>query len=168
MRPANTKTIGYLQSDIKYVTPELSGLSYTTYEYAFIDIYSRYKVALILPTLDQEAAITALRWMVNQFPFRPKFVQTDNGWEFGSRFTAECTKLALAHYFIHKRTPNENAVIERSFRTDQDEFFYYLEKRPQDINELNLWFQTYLKEYNEERPHFGIGLKTPLEVALNP
>lgn len=165
MRPANTKTIGYLQSDVKYVTPELSGLSYTTYEYAFIDIHSRYKVALILPTLDQEAAIVTLRWMVTQFPFTPKFVQTDNGWEFSQRFTQECRKLGLEHYFIHKSTPNENAVIERSFRTDQDEFFYYLTKRPADINELNLWFQKYLKDYNEERPHFGIGLKTPLEVA---
>jgi len=47
MRPRNTKTIGYFQADVKYVTPELSGLPYTTWEYAFIDIFSRYKLALI-------------------------------------------------------------------------------------------------------------------------
>jgi len=44
---------------------------------------------------------------------------------------------------------HENTVIERSFRTD---------------NELNTWFQNYLIWYNNERSHFGIGIKTPLEV----
>ena len=34
----NTKTIGYLQMDVKYITPELSGLPWTCYEYAIIDI----------------------------------------------------------------------------------------------------------------------------------
>jgi transposase len=34
----NTKTVGYLQMDVKYVTPELSGLPWTCYEYAVIDI----------------------------------------------------------------------------------------------------------------------------------
>lgn len=165
MRPANTTELGYLQADVKYVTPELSGLPYTTYEYAFVDIYSRYKIAWIMPSLDQEAAIVALRHAVKQAPFKVKFVQTDNGWENGSRFHVECTKLGLEHYYIHKSSPNENAVVERTFRTDQDEFFYWLDKAPQDLNELNLWFGKYLKFYNEERPHLSLKLQTPLEVV---
>ena len=47
MRPRNCPGLGYLQMDVKYVTPELSGLSYTCYLYAAMDIYSRYKVGLI-------------------------------------------------------------------------------------------------------------------------
>lgn len=38
MRPKNTNKPGYLQMDVKYVTPELSGLPYTCYEYGLIDI----------------------------------------------------------------------------------------------------------------------------------
>lgn len=38
MRPSNTKELGFLQMDTKHVTPELSGLSFTCYEYAAIDI----------------------------------------------------------------------------------------------------------------------------------
>lgn len=164
MRPANTKIPGYIQADVKYVTPELSGLDHNTYEFGFIDIYSRYKVAWILPNLDQEAAITALRYMLKQMPCTVVHVQTDNGWEFGKQFHAECKRQGIDHYYIHKNSPNENAVIERSFRTDQEEFYYRLERRAEDINELNTLFQEYLKKYNTFRPHFGLKLRTPLDV----
>ena len=48
MRPSDCPGLGYLQMDVKYVTPELSGLPYTCYLYAAIDISTRYKVGLIL------------------------------------------------------------------------------------------------------------------------
>ena len=164
MRPRNTKTIGYLQADVKYVTPELSGLPYTTYEYAFIDIFSRYKLALILPILDETGSIVTLKWVIKEMPFKIEYLQTDNGLEFQSQFHRFCEENDINHYWIHKNSPNENAVIERSFRTDEEEFFFNLKREPKNINELNTWFQNYLIWYNNERPHFGIGLKTPLEV----
>lgn len=164
MRPSNTKEPGYIQADVKYVTPELGGLFFTCYEFAFIDIYSRYKVAWIMPNLDQEASITAFRYMLKVMPPKVKYIQTDNGWEFGRKFHHECIENGADHYYIHKSSPNENAVIERSFRTDQDEFFYCLDKEPVDINELNLKYQQYLKFYNEERPHLSLNLQTPIEV----
>ncbi len=68
---------------------------------------------------------------------------------------------------IHKNTPNENALIERSFRTDEEEFFFWLDKAPQNYDELRNWFATWLHEYNYERPHLGIHLKTPYEVVAN-
>lgn len=164
MRPSNTKDLGYIQADVKYITPELSGLDHTTYKFAFMDIYSRYKVAWIMPNLDQEASITALRYMIKVMPCKVQYIQTDNGWEYGSKFHKECIDKGIEHYYIHKSSPNENAVIERSFRTDQDEFYYYLEKRPTDINELNFLYQEYLKNYNFIRPHLSLNLKTPYEV----
>jgi transposase InsO family protein len=164
MRPSNTNDVGYVQMDVKYVTPQLSGLPFTCYEYGIIDIYSRYKYAWILPTLDTESAIVALRGARQSLPFKIKFVQTDNGWEFSKRFSEECKRLGIKHYYIHKSTPNENAVIERSFRTDEEEFFFRLKSRPKDINELNILFQKFLHVYNTFRPHIGIGLKTPLQM----
>jgi transposase InsO family protein len=163
MRPKNTKEPGFIQLDVKYITPELSGLSYTTYEYGFIDIYSRYKMAWILPTLDEESTITALRGIIKEAPFTIKFIQTDNGWEFSKRFHEECSKHNIEHYYNHKSSPNENAVIERSFRTDQEEFFFWKMKKPKDINDLSMQYKNYLYWYNNERPHFGINLKTPVE-----
>lgn len=165
MRPSNTKSVGYLQMDVKYVTPELSGLPFTAYEYACIDIYSRYKMALILPILDESGSILTLKYVCEKAPFQVLYVQTDNGLEYQSQFDKACLELSLKHYYVHKNSPNENAVVERAFRTDQEEFFFRLEKSPQDINELNSWFQKFLIFYNEERPHFSLEFKTPLQVV---
>lgn len=79
MRPSNTTLPGYLQLDVKYVTPELSGLTFTTYEYGFIDIHTRFKFGIILPTCDTEATIIALRYVLKVSKFNIKFIQTDNG-----------------------------------------------------------------------------------------
>ena len=126
MRPRNTTALGYLQMDVKYVTPELSGLPYTCYQYAAIDILSRYKVALLLPVLDEAGSVITLRYALKTYPFHLYYVQTDNGLEFQRSFHQLCLDQGIDHHYIHKNSPNENAVIERSFRTDQDEFFYLL------------------------------------------
>jgi len=167
MHLGNTKTIGYLQMDVKYVTPELSGLTWTCFEYAIIDIYSRYKEAVILNHLDQDGSISALLEILPRLPFKPVFIQTDNGLEFQERFKAMCKKLGLKHHFVHKNTPNENAIIERSFRTDEEEFFFYMERVPKHYDELREWFANWLHEYNHERLHMGINFKTPYEVVAN-
>lgn len=39
MHAKNAKTIGYLQMDVKYITPELSGLPWVYFEYAVLDSF---------------------------------------------------------------------------------------------------------------------------------
>ena len=167
MHAKNTPTIGYLQFDVKYITPELSGLPWTCFEYAVIDIFSRYKEAVILNHLDQDGSMAAVLEMLPKLPFKPVFIQTDNGLEFQGRFQKMCQDMGLKHHMIHKSTPNENALIERSFRTDEEEFFFLLERAPQHYDELRLWFSDWLQEYNYERPHLSLELKTPHEVVAN-
>jgi len=167
MHLGNTKTIGYLQFDVKYITPELSGLPYTCFEYAVIDIFSRYKEAVILNHLDQDGSMAAILEMLPKLPFKPVFIQTDNGLEFQGRFHKMCEDMRLKHHLIHKQTPNENALIERSFRTDEEEFFFWLDKRPENYDELRNLFASWLHEYNFERPHLGINLKTPYQIVAN-
>lgn len=130
MRPSNTHELGYLQIDTKHVTPELSGLPYTVYEYAAIDIASRYKQAILFPDISSDSASLALQTFLKWFPFEVTYVQTDNGLEFQAQFQKLCIEKGLNHYFIHKNSPNENAVIERAFKTDQDEFYYWLKQSP--------------------------------------
>lgn len=163
MYVGNAKTPGKLQMDVKYVTPELSGLEHTCYLYAIMDIFSRFKLGVMLPLLDQALAIRTASEIVPWLPFKSDFIQTDNGLEFQNRFSDYVTKeLKLKHHYIHKSSPNENAVIERSFRTDEEEFFFRLERRPKDLNQLNLLYQEFLVYYNTERPHLGIDLQTPV------
>lgn len=126
MHAKNVTTLGKLQMDVKYVTPELSGLEHTCYLYGIMDIFSRYKQGIIYPLLDQGYAIEAMRYALSVLPVQPDFIQTDNGLEFQKQFDTFVTQeLKFKHHYIHKGNPNENAVIERSFRTDQDEFFFF-------------------------------------------
>jgi len=160
----NANNPGKLQMDVKYVTPELSGLEHTAYLYAVIDIWSRWKGGVILPLLDQGLAIEALGHLVPKLPFKADFIQTDNGLEFQARFKTYVTEtLGFQHHHIHKSSPNENAVIERSFRTDEEEFFWLMDKIPKNLTELNIQYQEYLNKYNTFRPHLGIDLQTPQE-----
>lgn len=165
MHLGNTKTIGYLQMDVKYLTPELTGLPWTCFEYAVIDIYSRYKEAVILNQLDQDGSIIALTTILKRLPFKPVFIQTDNGLEFQEKFIQVVKANNLKHHYVHKNTPNENAVIERSFRTDEDEFFYFMYKGAKNYDDLKEQFSKYILFYNTKRPHLGINLQTPLEVV---
>ena len=165
MRPANTFDLGYIQMDTKHVTPELGGLPTTCYEYAAIDIFSRYKLAVLLPEINDECASMALDYFLKWFPFQVSYVQTDNGLEFQQSFQKCCERHKIHHYFIHKNSPNENAVIERSFKTDQEEFYFWLEKAPHHIGELNDWLQKFITDYNTDRPHQSLNYQTPLEFV---
>lgn len=167
MHAKNTKEIGYLQMDVKYLTPELTGLPWTCFEYAVIDIFSRYKEVVILNHLDEDGSIAALLEILPKLPFKPVFIQTDNGLEFQGRFKKLLEQLKLKNHYVHKRTPNENAIIERSFRTDEEEFLFRLEHAPQNYDDLRFLFSKWIHEYNHERPHLGIDLKTPYEVVAN-
>src|SRR3989344_5446640 len=167
MHLKNTKTIGYLQMDVKYITPELSGLPYTCFEYALVDIFSRYKEAVILNHLDQDGSISALLEILPKLPFKPIFIQTDNGLEFQERFRKFLSDLKLKHHYVHKKTPNENALIERTFRTDEEEFFFRMKQVPRHYDELRTMFADWLYRYNYKRIHLGINLKTPYEVVAN-
>lgn len=166
MHAKNVTTLGKLQMDVKVVTPELSGLPHTCYLYAVMDIFSRYKQGVIFPLLDQAFSIASLKGIVEVLPLTPDFIQTDNGLEFQKRFHHFVTEeLGWGHHYIHKSSPNENAVIERSFRTDEEEFFFFRlgrMGRPTDIMDLNYKYQAYMKEYNEVRPHLSLNLLTPL------
>lgn len=163
MYVGNAHAPGKLQMDVKYVTPQLSGLDYTCYLYAVMDIFSRFKLGVMLPLLDQALSVRTAAEIVPWLPFKSDFIQTDNGLEFQSRFSEFVTKeLGLSHHYIHKSSPNENAVIERSFRTDEEEFFFRLDRRPKNLAELNLLYQQFLAYYNTERPHLGIDLMTPV------
>lgn len=174
MHLKNVYRPGKLQLDVKYVTPELSGLVHTTYLYAVIDIYSRYKAGVILPALDQALTIEALKFIIPKLPTilfnQLDFIQTDNGLEYQKQFTNFIDTAqdyfhlpnSISHHYTHKSSPNENALIERSFRTDEEEFFWRIDTIPKNLLELNALYQQYLHTYNTFRPHLGLDFSTPM------
>lgn len=56
-----------------------------------------------------------------------------------------------------------NAHIERFNRSIQEECVKYIEDRLEDLKRFNRRILDYISQFNCERPHFGIGLKTPCQ-----
>ena len=146
---------------VKVVQRRDSGLRRLCYLYAAMDMWSRYRVGLILPRLDEEASLLALYHCTERLPVALRLIQTDNGPAFRDRFHAKCVELGLEHAYVGGGFSHDNAALVRSYRTDMEEFFDSLEYRPEDHTELNDWYQDFLHKYNTDRPHQAIGYDFP-------
>ncbi len=68
----------------------------------------------------------------------------------------------MEHVYIKSRTPQLNGKVERSHRTDKEEFYQPLTYR--DDVDLAKKLATWEGFYNYDRPHGAHGGKTPYEV----
>jgi transposase InsO family protein len=94
-------------------------------------------------------------------PFAIKQIQTDNGKEFSDQFSWSLEDLGIEHRKTKIRSPEENGKVERSHRTDEEEF--YRTKQFVSIKHCIQLLRQWEREYNEERPHMALNGKTPQE-----
>ena len=94
--------------------------------------------------------------------FRVMLFLSDIGPEYSKWFTDRMTSAGIASRHSRVRRPNDNAHIERFNRTIQEECFGGL--RPQAATAAHQ-LKEYLRYYNEDRLHLGIGLSTPARVV---
>lgn len=79
-----------------------------------------------------------------------------------AKFTSACESLGIKHRLIKVRTPELNGKVERSHRTDGERF--YSRFKFADETALNHALQkVWMPEYNEQRPHQGLGGMTPID-----
>jgi transposase InsO family protein len=77
-------------------------------------------------------------------------------------FTQEVERAGRIHALLPKASPWRNGMIERSNRTDNDECFHQL--RFTSSEERRYQHRLWEMSYNCQRPHQGLGNKTPLQV----
>ncbi len=58
-----------------------------------------------------------------RLPFAIQRIQTDNDSSFGPQFTWHLADLDIAHRYIPPASPEVNSKVERSHKTDADEFY---------------------------------------------
>lgn len=87
-------------------------------------------------------------------------VQSDGGSELLNEFGHTVEELQLAHYFNRPNYPQGNGRIERSFRTDEEEF-YQVEELPADLRGLEAALLAWNRVYETVRPHQALAYKTP-------
>jgi transposase InsO family protein len=88
--------------------------------------------------------------------------RTDNGHEFQAKFHWHVEDQGSRHAYIKPRSPQLNGKVERSHRTDAEEFYQLLTyKDDVDIEEKLAHWERF---YNLSRPHGAFNGKAPYEA----
>lgn len=94
----------------------------------------------------------------------PRILRSDNGREFTSELLGEWLKArGISQAFIEPGTPQQNAFVERFNGTMRDEVLNG--ESFHSVLEARVIIEAWVTEYNELRPHRGLGMKPPMEFA---
>jgi putative transposase len=89
-------------------------------------------------------------------------LRSDNGLIFQSRrFRRACRDYRLMQEFITPYTPEQNGMIERFFRSLKEECTWL--HNFHDFDEAKRTITTWIRFYNEERPHQSLGYLSPAQ-----
>lgn len=160
-----------MQIDVKY-TGLWDRRGRRLYQYTACDEYSRWRLLHLYQEITPESSVDFFARVKAAFPFPIACVQTDHGTEFtydfmpqvtvAHPFTAHLQAQGVRHKLIRIATPWHNGKVERSHRTDAEEFYarFQLRTLPEAHRRLEGWNH----RYNTQRPHGGIGWKTPTQM----
>ena len=132
------------------------------YQYTAVDDCTRWRVLELYTRRNGQNTLDFIEVMVEQFPFPIQRMQTDRGREF---FAFDVQK-KLMEYCIKFRpnkpkSPHLNGKVERSQKTDLEEF-YALEELT-DFEKLKEELKVWQFFYNWHRPHGALGGKSPID-----
>lgn len=147
-----------VQIDVKFIDKAV-GHGKRHYQFTAIDDCTRYRVLRIYDHNGVKSATDFVNQVREVLPFAIKQIQTDNGSEFSEGFSWHLEDLGIEHRHTRVRHPEENGKVERSHRTDGEEF--YSVNRFVSIKHCMQLLKSWEKEYNYERPHMSLGGKTP-------
>ena len=131
------------------------------YQYTAIDDCTRYRVLQVYKTRAANNTLDFLDKVIEEMPFPVQRIQTDRGME----FFAEKVQRRLMEYGIKFRpnkpgSPHLNGKVERSQKTDLEEFYPTIDLNSGNLEDLLAEWQHY---YNWFRPHSSIGGISPEE-----
>lgn len=147
-----------IQVDTKHLTG-MGGKK--LYQFTAIDVLTKLRVMEVSTSPSSLQAKRFLFTCLQEFPFDIEAVQTDNGGEFLKYFDKYCKELDIDHYFIDTRSPKQNSYVERSHRTD-DEEFYSLGNMRDTVASLRPLLKDWQYVYNHIRPHQSLNYMTPV------
>ena len=153
----------HIQVDVKFLTLKTGdNRKIRRYQFTAIDDATRVRALKIYERHNQKSAIDFIDHIVEKFPFRIHTVRTDRGHEWQAQFHWHVEDKGIRHVYIKPRSPQLNGKVERSHRTDQEEFYQLLTYT--DDVDLNKKLATWENFYNFNRPHGAHNGKTPYEA----
>lgn len=170
-----------VQMDIKYVPSEVSPIGRRYYQYTVTDECTRMRYLAWHDSIWTQRVVETLQEAQRFFGFRLDCVQTDNGIEFTFDYTAQltarnkepkehpldvyCREIKIRHKLIPPGEKELQGKVERSHRTDDEEFYRTIKKRV-NLFDLRKKGKRWLMFYNFKRRHSGIGKKRPGEFTI--
>jgi transposase len=133
------------------------------YQYTLVDDCSRTQYARLFPNLSQDNSCLFLEEIIDKSPFPLNRVRMDNGAENQSKVRSFLEKRHISYVYNQPSRPDMNGKVERTHRIDTEEF--YLKDNSKSFEERQIGLNKYVCFFNNERPHWGLGMdgKTPLE-----
>lgn len=170
-----------VQMDIKYVPYEKCPFGRRYYQYTITDECTRMRYLAWHDAIGTRFVVESLKEAQVFFGFKIDCVQTDNGIEFTFDYTAQltarhketkvhpldqyCEGMNIRHKLIPPGEKELQGKVERSHRTDDEEFYRTIRKRIHLI-ELRKKGKRWLQFYNFRRRHSSIGKKTPGQFTI--
>jgi transposase InsO family protein len=168
MRKVHTKRYNkqvpghHIQMDVKFLTFKGKGGKTRRYQYTAIDDATRVRAMKVYKRHTQANAIKFVDHVIDKFPFRIREIRTDNGHEFQAKFHWHVEDKGIRHAYIKPSSPQLNGKVERSHRSDQQEFYQLLTYKG-DVD-LEAKLAEWESFYNFARPHGAFNGKTPYEA----
>ena len=133
-----------------------------------IDLESEFAFAYAYTSHASSHAADFMRVFRSVAPVSLTHVQTDNGSEFADHFQLFCDAEAITHFHTYPRSPKMNAEVERFNRTLSEAFIStHRHLLAYNLEEFNRQLMDWLLWYNTRRPHWSIGLISPLRYICN-
>jgi transposase InsO family protein len=169
MRKVHTKRYNkqvpghHIQMDVKFLTfIGKQGQKIRRFQYTAIDDATRVRALKVYKRHTQANAIDFVDHVIDKFPFRIREIRTDNGHEFQAKFHWHVEDKGIRHAYIKRGTPQLNGKVERSHRSDGQEFYQLLSYKG-DVD-LEAKLDEWERFYNFHRPHGAFNGKTPYEA----
>lgn len=133
-----------------------------------IDCESKFAFAYTYASHSSKAAADFMIKFKEVAPVSVTHVQTDNGSEFADHFDVVLERHHIVHFHTYPRSPKMNAEIERFNRTLVEAFVSrHRSSLAYDLPAFNRALIDWLLWYNTRRPHWTLGLISPLRYIVS-
>jgi hypothetical protein len=131
------------------------------YQHRIIDSFTRIRATEIAKNPDSQEAALAYEEMKEKFPFAIACFNTDNGSENEKEFSEKLQKENIFHFYSNAATPTDNPRVERSFLSDDLEFYKRGGLR-QNLQEQKEAIREQDEIWNWKRPHQALAYLSPM------
>jgi transposase InsO family protein len=136
------------------------------FAFTAIDIFTREADVFLAPELTASYGLRFLRQsMERRFDKHVHLLQTDGGPEFKADFLTALPAFCDRHRIARPYRKNEQSYIESFNRTVRKECLGWNNYRSDELQVCTDLVESFLARYHYHRPHLGLGMRTPLNIA---